>query len=88
MRPWRQSVQGVPGTQEAHLPQLPPSLARTQLRERKREEGAWTWSGQPGPALGELGIKRERLWDCPGGPVAKTLHSQCRGPGFDPWSGN
>ena len=26
--------------------------------------------------------------DFPGGPVAKTPHSQCRGPGFDPWSGN
>ena len=24
----------------------------------------------------------------PGGPVAKTPHSQCRGSGFDPWSGN
>ena len=23
-----------------------------------------------------------------GGPVAKTPCSQCRGPGFDPWSGN
>ena len=23
-----------------------------------------------------------------GGPVAKTLHSQCRGPGFDPWPEN
>ena len=21
---------------------------------------------------------------CPGGPVAETQHSQCRGPGFDP----
>ena len=26
--------------------------------------------------------------DFPSGPVAKTLHSQCRGPGFNPWSGN
>ena len=26
--------------------------------------------------------------DFPGGPVVKTPHSQCRGPGFDPWSGN
>ena len=26
--------------------------------------------------------------DFPRGPVAKTLHSQCRGSGFDPWSGN
>ena len=24
----------------------------------------------------------------PGGPVVKTLHFQCRGHGFDPWSGN
>ena len=26
--------------------------------------------------------------DFPGGPAVKTLCSQCRGPGFDPWSGN
>ena len=26
--------------------------------------------------------------DFPGDLVAKTLHSQCRGPGFHPWSGN
>ena len=24
----------------------------------------------------------------PGGPVPKTPCFQCRGPGFDPWSGN
>ena len=23
-----------------------------------------------------------------GGPMIKTPHSQCRGPGFNPWSGN
>ena len=28
------------------------------------------------------------MWDFPGGPVAKTLGSQCRGPGFDPWMGS
>ena len=28
------------------------------------------------------------LQDLPGGTVAKTPHSQCRGSGFDPWSGN
>ena len=27
-------------------------------------------------------------WGFPSGPVAKTPHSQCRGPGFDPWSEN
>ena len=26
-------------------------------------------------------------WDFPGSPVAKTLCSQCRGPGFHLWSG-
>ena len=26
--------------------------------------------------------------DLPGGPVAKSLCYQCRGPKFDPWSGN
>ena len=28
------------------------------------------------------------LRDFPGGPVVKTPHSQCRGHGFHPWSGN
>ena len=28
------------------------------------------------------------LGDFPGGLVVETPHSQCRGPGFDPWSGN
>ena len=28
------------------------------------------------------------FWDFPGGLVAKTLCSQCRGPGFDPWLGS
>ena len=27
-------------------------------------------------------------WDFPGGPVAKTPCSRCRGPRFDPWSEN
>ena len=31
-------------------------------------------------------VKKGFPWDFPGGPVAKTLHSQCRGPGFDPWT--
>ena len=31
---------------------------------------------------------KETEMDFPSGPVAKTTHSQCRGPRFDPWSGN
>ena len=30
----------------------------------------------------------KNLRDFPAGPEAKTLHSQCRGPGYDFWSGN
>ena len=29
----------------------------------------------------------EQSGDFPVGPVVKTLHFQCRGHGFDPWSG-
>ena len=29
-------------------------------------------------------VREGRRRDFPGGPVAKTLLSQCRGPGFDP----
>ena len=34
--------------------------------------------------------KKKRImdWDFLGGPVVKTLSLWCRGPGFNPWSGN
>ena len=32
--------------------------------------------------------QKRDLGDFPGGPVVKTLCSQCGVPGFDPWSGN
>ena len=32
--------------------------------------------------------KHRKVWDFPGGPVGKTLPSQCKGPRFDPRSGN
>ena len=33
-------------------------------------------------------IKNSSIGDFPDGPVTKTLHSQCRGPRFNPWSRN
>ena len=35
-----------------------------------------------------LGNKSSHDWDFPGGPVVKTVCFQCKGHGFDPWSGN
>ena len=31
---------------------------------------------------------KEKFPDCTGNPGVKTLRFQCRGHGFDPWSGN
>ena len=33
-------------------------------------------------------FKKEKNENFPGGPVAKLLCFQCRGCGFNPWSGN
>ena len=33
-------------------------------------------------------LKKISYKDFPGGPRAKNPSSQCRGPGFHPWSGN
>ena len=38
--------------------------------------------------LGAAKKKKKLVQELPGGPVAKTLCSQCREPGFDPWTGN
>ena len=43
-----------------------------------------TWSSL---CRSKRGIKINILRDFPGGPVAKTLCFQCRGPGFQLWSG-
>ena len=47
------------------------------------------WPGQRGNRdIPEKHSKDTHSRDFPGGPVAKTPHSQCREPGFEPWSGN
>ena len=35
-----------------------------------------------------LNSSKSQQRDFPGGPVAKTPHSQYRDPGFNPWPGN
>ena len=41
-----------------------------------------------GEPLKGFAFQKRSLQDFPGVPVAKTLNSQCREPGFEPWSGN
>ena len=37
--------------------------------------------------ISKLEKSKSNLEKFPGGPVAKTPHSQCRGSRFNPWSG-
>ena len=55
-------------------------------REAQRWSSEKELEDKPGK-YGGLAHLRENE-DFPGGLVAKTLYSQCSGPGFDPWSGN
>ena len=53
--------------------------------------GPWGWRGDQGNRCDILGDRRELLRasnEGTSGPVGKTLCSQCRGPGLNPWSGN
>ena len=58
--------------------------------EDSLEKGAATHSSIPAWRIpwSVWGHKKSDMRDIPGGPAAKALCSQCRGPGFDPWSGN
>ena len=50
----------------------------------------FSWVTQHGFSFGIFfnHLKMCKPWDFPGSSVVKTLHSRCRGHGFDPWSGN
>ena len=45
-------------------------------------------SEPPGKPVVCWGLIGKKAWDFACGSVAKTPQSQCRGPGFDPWSVN
>ena len=55
----------------------------------------WKWKGLESieqclklRALQMQVMKTHVIRDFPGGTVVKSLFSQCRGPGFNPWLGN
>ena len=81
-------------TQGAHLQpgmQVPLQGSCCESGSPRITEPGLCWAGSRGTRGGQRQMwvqKWESCWDFPGGPVAKTLHSQCRGPRFDPWSGN
>ena len=49
--------------------------------------GSLPWACSPGKRAAWT-LQRSFTRGLPGGPLAETPHSQCRGPGFDPWSEN
>jgi len=55
-------------------------LLDIQVEVSVRQLDIYIWS------LGEK-LKNIDSQDFPGGSVARALGSQCRGPGFNPWSG-
>ena len=59
------------------------------VAENIQNEGKVSPSRRSPGACSENGILiRALAWDFPGSPVVKNLRFQCRGRGFDPWSGN
>ena len=56
----------------------------------KRKQGIWSDNTATQmlfiPFFTNLLFKWCKFWDFPVSPVVKTLHSQCRGHGFDPWN--
>ena len=73
----------------SHAPVKQPSLSRplpTALFSIAFSQALQT-SSRPSSNV-PSSVKTIQIRDFPGGPVAKTPHSQSRGPGFDLWSGN
>ena len=60
--------------------------------EGKKEAGVKEYSRVFDGQLDGWGVvvhqDREPWGEFPGGPVIRTLHFHCSGPGFNPWSGN
>ena len=45
-------------------------------------------TARSGPHIQGAAVKASAGGHFPGGPVVKSARSQCRGPSFDPWSGD
>ena len=66
------------------------------LALRRWEDSSTSALGLSFPYCGNINPFHSAMWmikvaissNFPGGPVAKTLHSQCGGLGINPWSGN
>ena len=98
---WGNIVLPVPRTNRALLPNGSRwrDAGKTQLHTLTPGGGAlrcWGWGVGEEAFPPDVEIRdlegshcfKMYLEDFPGGPVAKTPRSQCRGPRFHPWSGN
>ena len=79
------------GMQSCELPVKPSKSQKSSLRKKcqgKKNKGLSPKYVFHGRWKSEKKKDKGRLRDFPGGPGVKTPSSQCREPGFDPWSGN
>ena len=56
--------------------------------ESEKPPDCCDWKGSCRPTCQAHGIQQEEKRDSSSGPMAKTPRSQCRDPGFNPWTGN
>ena len=71
---------------------LPKGIGSKEITQTETQRGSLKNKKNPKESKGCSAISNgltKMYWrDFPGGPVAKTPHSQYRGPRFNPWSGN
>ena len=66
----------------------PKLILQTPLMSHYSWENMNSYASSLGPKRDNIHSFKVYVEDFPGGPVAKTLCSQCKQPRFYPWSGN
>ena len=94
LRPWDYTVHGFLQARILEWVAFPFSSGSSQPRNQTRVSciagGFFTnWTVREAfIAVTKTRIKNGSTGDFCGGPVGKTVHFQCWGPGFEPWLGN
>ena len=80
--------QGKERKQKGKKRKKPQQMKKKMKKQQNKQKIGEIKKGKAGKKQQSGKSKGRKKTDFPGGPVAKTPYSQCRGPGFNPWSGN